>query len=118
MSKRPSADITRAISRLRTEEQVPLGDLAGRPVEFGGVEVRPTATVLLRWGREGKRGVYLDVLFCTTRAAWVTSRQAVARFQQELVEAGVQFTPLRMVGDKTSQPSKRHLRQFRRLGSR
>lgn len=87
MSKRPESEITRAINRLRTEEQVPLGDLAGEPVELNGEVVRPSAVVLLRWGRQGKAGVYLDVLFCQRRACWVTSRAAVERFRRALAAA-------------------------------
>lgn len=84
MPTRTQDGIRAAISRLNDEYLIPLHELAGKPVMFGTVEVRPSAVVLARWGRSGKSGVHLDVLFCRRKQCWVTSREALARFAAEL----------------------------------
>lgn len=81
MAKRPDGEIARAIDRLRHEDQVLLAELAGEPIELCGETLTPSAAVLLRWGQSGRGGVYLDVLFCRAKAAWVTSGAAVERFR-------------------------------------
>lgn len=88
--KRSEREITRAINRLRPEEQIPLFDLAGQPLVLGSVEIRPTARVLMRWGQTGKAGVYLDILFCKRRVAWITSREAIDRFRKGLAKVVAQ----------------------------
>jgi hypothetical protein len=80
------ADHSGPIDRLRAERQVPLGELAGQPLTINGIDLRPTLAVLLRWGRQGKAGVRLDVLFCRRRGCWVTSRPALERFAAELAD--------------------------------
>lgn len=87
---RPAAEIARAIARLSAEPQVPIADLADKPLTINGVVVRPPGVALLRWGRTGKAGCYLDVLFDPARAGWVTSRPALARFARDLA-AGVRL---------------------------
>lgn len=76
--------IAAAIARLNDEFLVPLHEIAGTPLTVSGIEMHPSAVVLSRWGRSGKRGVYLDVLFSRRQQCWVTSREALRRFAREL----------------------------------
>lgn len=87
MPSRTPDEKGRAIARLSRERQVRLTDLAGLPVVVAGVEYRPAVATLIRWGTEGKGGVFLDVLRCSTRRAWVTSRAALGRFAAEVEAA-------------------------------
>lgn len=84
--KKPREEEARAAARLRGEREVPIGELAGRPVTINGVEMRPSAVVWMRWGCRGKNGVCLDVRWCQRRLAWVTSHEAVERFRRALAE--------------------------------
>ncbi|MBN9518773.1 hypothetical protein J0H58_09675 [bacterium] len=59
---------------------MPVADLDRMPFDLTGFTCYPTAAAMLRWGIEGRRGVFLDVLFCRRRVAWVTSAEALARF--------------------------------------
>lgn len=80
--RKPRSEIDRAIARLRKETQFPVSELAGEPFAFadGHVVESPSAAQILRWGTQGIRGVFLDVLLCKRRLCWVTSCEAVARF--------------------------------------
>lgn len=83
MARRPESSITAAIRRLRTEPQFPLSHLDGLDVDLGAEGVlRVRSRTLLRWGQEGRRGVYLDILFDRRACCWVTSRDALERFRR------------------------------------
>jgi len=86
-ARRPPAEITRAINRLRTEEQIPVASIVGQPIELAGVVYTPAFLTLWRWGSEGKGGVYLDVMKERRTGVLVTSRAALARFAQEIEQA-------------------------------
>jgi hypothetical protein len=82
--RRPPAEIAAAIARLRAEEQIPVAALDRQPLDLAGCTVHPTASVLIRWGCEGRRGVFLDVLRVRRSDVWVTSAAALARFVRDV----------------------------------
>jgi hypothetical protein len=86
MPRRPDPEIARAIARLSRETQLSLeevqAELREHPVRLAGFDASPSAASLLRWGRTGRGGAYLDVLWCRRRLTWVTSHAALERFVQ------------------------------------
>ena len=90
--KKPQALIDASIARLRREDQIPISQLAGEPITFpdGHVCESPSAAQILRWGTQGMRGIFLDVLLCRKTAAWVTSKPVIERFIAALAKADEQ----------------------------
>lgn len=82
--KKPTGEVARASARLRREHQVLLSSIVGTLIPIDGTPVYATGDMLMRWGIDGKAGVYLDVVMDRKRCAWVTSREAVARFVEAL----------------------------------
>lgn len=87
--RRTAAERSAAIARLRHEEQVPISVFVGEPVTLGGKVKVPSYDAIHRWGSEGVKGVYLDILRVRRTGELVTSHAALARFV-EAVNAAAQ----------------------------
>ncbi|HEX4607083.1 MAG TPA: hypothetical protein VH092_02675 [Urbifossiella sp.] len=89
MPRKTATDLARAAARQRGEARllgeplVPLASFARLPLDLGGDVVYPTAAVLLRWARDGRRGAFLDAVLCPQTLTWVTSRPTLERFVRE-----------------------------------
>lgn len=69
--RRSSGSIKEAVARLNKEVLI--------PIEVIARELSLTKESVRRWGISGRRGVFLDVVHRPGRG-WLTSRQALARF--------------------------------------